>query len=385
MLDFYQVSELLTPEERQVQATVREFIESEVMPHVSEWWEQDTFPLHLVPKLGELGLLGANLPKAYGVPEVSTVAYGLIMYELERADSGLRSFASVQGALVMYPIHAYGSDGLKEEYLPKLASGEMIGCFGLTESEGGSDPGAMQMRAQKDGDGYVLDGTKTWITNGNIAHVAIIWGRDDEGVVRGFVVPTDSPGFTANTIERRMSLRMSVTSEIVLQNVRVPDSQVLSGATGLSAPLSCLDQGRYGIAWGVMGALEAVYSEALAFAETRVTFGKPIASRQLVQAKLVRMLADHTRGLLLAWRLGRLKDGGTLTAAQVSLAKRENVRSALRAARAAREVLGAAGITLDHHAIRHMLNLETVDTYEGTHDIHTLIVGRDVTGLEAFR
>ena len=384
MLDFYQVSDLLTPEERQVQAAVREFLDSEAMPHVSGWWEHGVFPLHLVSKLGELGLLGANLPKAHGAPEVSNIAYGLIMYELERVDSGFRSFASVQGALVMYPIHTYGSARSKERYLTRLAKGEIIGCFGLTEPEGGSDPAAMRMRARKDGDSYVLNGTKMWITNGEIADIAIIWARDDGGVVRGFIVPTDTPGFAAKPIERKMSLRVSVTSELVLEDVRIPAAQMLPEAEGLYAPLSCLTQARYGIVWGALGALEAVYLEALEFAKNRVTFGAPIASRQLVQAKLAQMLSDHTRGLLLAWRLGKLKDEGNLNHTQVSLAKRENVRAALTAARTAREIIGASGITLDYQAIRHMLNLETVDTYEGTHDIHTLILGRDITGLEAF-
>ena len=385
MLDYYQVSELFTPEERQVQETVREFLEAEALPYVRDWWEQGAFPKHLALRFGELGLLGPTFPKAYGTPEVSSVAYGLIMYELERVDSGFRSFASAQGALVMYSILTYGSDEQTEEYLPKLAKGETIGCFGLSEHEGGSDPGAMHTRASKDGDSYVLNGTKMWITSGNIADIAVVWARDDQDVVRGFIVPTNTPGFRANPIERKMSLRVSETSELVLDNVRVHRSRMLPKARGLSAPLSCLTLGRYGLAWGALGALEAVYTEALAFAKQRVTFGKPIASRQLVQAKLVDMLSNHTQGLLLAWRLGRLKDEGKLNFKQVSLAKRENVRAALKAARAAREILGGSGITLDYHTIRHMLNLETVDTYEGTYDIQTLILGRDITGLEAFQ
>ena len=385
MLDFCQVSELFTDEERQVQASVREFLEAEALPYIGDWWDRGTFPKHLVPRFGELGLIGSNFPKTYGAPDVSNVAYGLIMYELERVDSALRSFASVQGGLVMYPIYTYGSEEQKEMYLSELAAGLTIGCFGLTESEGGSDPGAMRTRASKDGGHYVLNGTKMWISCGNIADIAIVWARDDAGVVRGFIVPTGTPGFTTSPISRQMSIRASITSELVLEDVRIPARQALPEAQGLSAPLSCLTQGRYGIAWGALGALEAVYSEALAFAKGRVTFGKPIASRQLVQAKLVEMLSDHTRGLLLAWRLGRLKDEGKLTDTTVSLAKRDNVRAALRAARSAREILGASGITLDYDAIRHMLNLETVDTYEGTYDVHTLIVGRKITGLEAFR
>ena len=310
MLDYYQVSELFSPEERHVQATVREFLEAEASPRVRDWWEDGVFPRDLSPRLGALGLLGANVPWSEGSSTVSNVAYGLTMYELERVDSGLRSFASVQGALVMYAIHAYGSAEMKGEYLPSLAAGEIVGCFGLTEHEGGSDPSAMSMRAARDGDDYLLNGAKMWISNGSIADIAIIWGRDDEDEVRGFVVPTTTAGFTANPIKRKMSLRVADTSELVLEDVRVPAGNMLPDAGGLSAPLSCLTQARYGIAWGALGALEAVYSEAVAFAGSRTTFGKAIGSRQLVQAKLADMLSDHTRGLLLAWRLGKLKDGG---------------------------------------------------------------------------
>ena len=384
MLDFYEIEGLLTDEERQAQSAVRELVDSEVIPHVGRWWEDEHFPSELVGHLAELGLLGASLPAEYGAAGVSNVANGLIMYELERGDSGLRSFASVQGSLVMYPIYRYGSEEQKREYLPALASGEVVGCFGLTEAEGGSDPGSMRTRASRDGDSYVLNGTKMWISNGGIADVAVVWARDDEDEVRGFLVPTTAPGFTANPIERKMSLRMSVTSELVLENVKVPTSQMLPQASGLGAALSCLNQARYGIVWGAMGALEAVYTEALEFARNRVTFGQPIASRQLIQSKLADMLSDHTQGSLLAWRLGRLKDQDRMSPAQVSLAKRNNVRAALNGARSAREILGAAGITLDHDTIRHMLNLETVDTYEGTYDVHTLILGREITGHSAF-
>ena len=385
MLDFYDISALFTPEERQTQATLREFLEAEVMPHVRDWWEDGTFPDHLAPRFGEMGLLGASLPGPDHAPSASSVGYGLVMYELERVDSGLRSFASVQGSLVMYPIHSYGSDEQRQRYLPKLAAGEMVGCFGLTEREAGSDPASMTARAKKDGDDYVLSVAKMWISCGAFADVAIVWAKDDEGAVLGFIVPTNSPGFAAHPVQRQMSLRVGGVAELVLDEVRVPQDQVLPGAHGLSAPLSCLTQARYGLAWGAMGALEAVYSEALDFAKTRVTFGKPIAARQLVQEKLVRMLSDHTSGLLLAWRLGRLKDDGNLDHTKVSLAKRRNVRAALEGARSAREILAASGITLDHHVIRHMLNLESVDTYEGTYDIHTLALGREITGLEAFR
>ena len=383
MLDYFDVLGMLSTDERQVQSSARDFLEAEAQPGISEQWETGEFPRDLVPKLGEMGYLGANLPREYGASGVNSIAYGLIMYELERVDSGLRSFASVQGALVMYPIFRYGSKEQKEAYLPGLAAGEMIGCFGLTEHEGGSDPGAMKTHARRDGETYLLSGTKMWITNGNIADIAVIWAKDDEDVVRGFVVPTDTEGFRANEIKHKMSMRASVTSELVLEDVRVPASQMLPEARGLSAPLACLTQARFGIAWGALGALEAVYSSALEFAQSRVTFGQPIASRQLVQGKLVDMLADHTKGLLLAWRLAVLKDEGKLNYTHVSLAKRDNVRAALTAARSAREILGGSGITLEYDVIRHMLNLETVDTYEGTYDVHTLILGRDITGHNA--
>lgn len=383
MLDYFQALDMLSDDEKQVQTVARDFLDVEVAPHISQWWEDGVFPKELLPKLGEMGFIGSNLPTEYGASGVNNVAYGLIMYELERVDSGLRSFASVQGALVMYPIFRYGSEEQKQEYLPRLAAGEIVGCFGLTEHEGGSDPGAMKTNAKRDGESYVLNGSKVWITNGNIADIALIWAKDDEGVVRGFLVPTDTPGFTANEIKGKMSMRASVTSELVLEDVRIPASQMLPETRGLSAPLSCLTQARYGIAWGALGALEAVYEEALAFSQNRSTFEKPIASRQLVQAKLVDMVCDHTKGLLLAWRLAVLKDEGNMSFTHVSMAKRENVRVALKAARVAREILGASGITVAYSSIRHMLNLETVDTYEGTYDIHSLIIGRDLTGHNA--
>lgn len=383
MLDYFQVLDALSTEDRQVQTAAREFMEAEVRPHVAEWWEDGVFPRDMVSRLGEMGFLGANLPQEYGSSGINNVAYGLIMYELERVDSGFRSFASVQGALVMYPIYRYGSEEQKQQYLPKLASGEMVGCFGLTEHNGGSDPGGMETRARKDGESYVINGAKMWITNGSIADIAVVWAKDEEDTVRGFIVPTNTPGFQANDIKHKMSMRASVTSELVFDNVRIPASQILPEVRGLSAPLSCLTQARYGIAWGALGALEGVYEDALAFSQNRSTFGKPIASRQIVQAKLVDMLSDHTRGLLLAWRLGVLKDEGNMSHTHVSMAKRENVRSALKAARVAREMLGASGITLDYSIIRHMLNLETVDTYEGTYDVHSLVLGRDITGHNA--
>jgi glutaryl-CoA dehydrogenase len=383
MLDFFAVDGLLTPEQRAIQETTRRFVDREVLPGIREWWDRDEFPLHLVKTFAALGILGANLPEEYGCAGIDNIAYGLMMYELERGDSGLRSFASVQGALVMYPIFSYGSEEQKRRYLPELAAGRLIGCFGLTESDGGSDPGAMRTRARRDGDGWVLNGAKMWITNSPVADLAVIWAKDDEGVVRGFLVPTDTPGFSAPKIVSKMSMRASITGEVVLQDCRVPGDAVLPGSGGLRSPLGCLTQARYGIAWGALGALEAVYTTAKEYATTRTTFGKPIAARQLVQDKLVRMATDHSLGLLMVHQLGALKDAKTMSFAQVSMAKRNNVRVALSGARLAREILGGNGITTEYPVIRHMLNLETVDTYEGTHDIHTLIVGRELTGLGA--
>ena len=381
MLDFYDLDALLTDEQRAIRDTVRSFIDTEVLPGIRDWWDDGSFPSHLVPQFGELGLLGSTLPGEYGGAEVDNVSYGLIQYELERGDSGLRSFASVMSGLVMYPIFRYGSDAQRKTWLPELTSGRKIGCFGLTESEGGSDPGAMRTRARRDGDSYVLNGSKMWITNSPIADVAVVWAKDDDGVVRGFLVEAGTPGFSAPKITSKMSLRASVTGEIHLEDCRIPASNLLPDSGGLKSPLSCLTQARYGIAWGALGALEAVYTTALGYTTTRETFGQPIASRQLVQDKLVRMLTGHTTGLLLAHRLATLKDAGTMTFGQVSMAKRTNVRTALEGARLARELLGGNGITTEYPVIRHMLNLETVDTYEGTHDIHTMIVGREITGL----
>ncbi len=383
MLDFFAVGGLLTPEQRAIQQTTRTFVDREVLPGIREWWDNHEFPRHLVKKFAELGVFGANLPEEYGCAGLDNIAYGLIQYELERGDSGLRSFSSVQSALVMYPIYSYGSEEQKRRYLPELAAGRLIGCFGLTESDGGSDPGAMRTRARRDGDGWVLNGAKMWITNSPIADIAVVWAKDDEGVVRGFIVPTDTPGFSAPKIKSKMSMRASITGEIALQDCRVPGDALLPGSGGLRSPLGCLTQARYGIAWGALGALETVYTTAKEYAETRTTFGKPIGARQLVQDKLVRMVTDHSLGLLMVHRLGALKDAQEMTFAQVSMAKRNNVRVALNGARLAREILGGNGITTEYPVIRHMLNLETVDTYEGTHDIHTLIVGRQITGLGA--
>ncbi|MDP9763675.1 acyl-CoA dehydrogenase family protein [Deinococcus enclensis] len=384
MFDEFRVNDLLQPDERLIRETIRSYCDAELLPQVAGWWDAGDLPVRDVMRdFGRMGLLGPTLPEAYGGAGASSSAYGAMMYELERVDSGLRSAASVQGSLVMFPIHEFGSEAQKARWLPGLASGELIGCFGLTEPDGGSDPGAMRTRARRDGNEYVLNGSKMWITNSPVADVAVVWAKDDGGVVRGFLVPTDTPGFSAPTIHRKMSLRASVTGEIVLEDCRVPAQNLLPGSGGLKSPLSCLTSARFGIAWGALGALEAVLQASLDYTTGRSTFGKPIAARQLVQDKLVRMATDHTTGLLLAWRLGQLKDAGQMNFAQVSYAKRNNVRVALQGARLARELHGGNGITTEYPVIRHMLNLETVDTYEGTHDIHTLIVGRHLTGLGA--
>ncbi|WP_412030316.1 acyl-CoA dehydrogenase family protein [Deinococcus yunweiensis] len=384
MFDEFNVHALLTPDERLIRESVRAYCDRELMPQIAGWWDSGDLPVRDVMKaFGAMGLLGPTTPEEYGGAGTNYSAYGAMMYELERVDSGLRSAASVQGSLVMYPILTYGSDEQKRRWLPGLASGELIGCFGLTEPDGGSDPGAMRTRARQDGTDYVLNGTKMWITNSPEADVAVVWAKDDGGTVRGFIVPTDTVGFHAPKITRKMSLRASVTGEIVLEDCRIPAANLLPGSAGLKSPLSCLTSARFGIAWGAMGALEAVLQSSLDYTGSRTTFGKPIAARQLVQDKLVRMATDHSLGLLLAWRLGQLKDAGQMNFAQVSYAKRNNVRVALQGARLARELHGGNGITTEYPVIRHMLNLETVDTYEGTHDIHTLIVGRHLTGVGA--
>lgn len=384
MFDEFAVHDLLTPDERLIRETTRSYCDHELMPQIAEWWDAGELPVRDVMRgFGEMGLLGPTTPEEYGGAGVTYSAYGAMMYELERVDSGLRSAASVQGSLVMFPIYTYGSEEQKKKWLPGLASGELIGCFGLTEPDGGSDPGAMRTRARKDGDSYVLNGNKMWITNSPDADVAVVWAKDDEGVIRGFIVPTDTPGFSAPKIHRKFSLRASNTGEIVLEDCRIPAENLLPGSNGLKSPLSCLTSARFGIAWGAIGALEAVLQASIDYTVDRTTFGKPIASRQLVQDKLVRMATDHSTGMLLAWRLGQLKDAGKMNYAQVSYAKRNNVRVALQGARLARELHGGNGITTEYPVIRHMLNLETVDTYEGTHDIHTLIIGRHLTGQGA--
>jgi glutaryl-CoA dehydrogenase len=382
-LDYYALDELLTEDERLVRASVRSFVEREALPVLEDCHAAEEFPRGLVPRMAELGLFGAHL-KGYGCAGLSAVAYGLIMQELEAGDSGLRSMASVQGSLAMYAIWRWGSEEQRRRWLPEMAAGRAIGCFGLTEPDHGSDPGGMETRARRDGDGWVLSGTKRWITNGSIADVAVVWAKDGE-TVRGFLVERGTPGYSARDIKGKFSLRASITSELVLEDVRVPGTALLPEAAGLRGPFSCLNQARYGIVWGALGAARTCYLTALAYARERRQFDRPIAGYQLVQQKLVHMVTEITKGQLLAWRLGRLKDAGTARPEQVSLAKRNNVGVALEIARLARDILGANGIVNEYPVIRHMLNLETVNTYEGTHDMHTLIVGRDVTGLDAVR
>jgi len=382
-VDYYNIDFLLTEEEKLVRNTVSEFTDKEVLPIIEKYYQNGTFPVHLVRKLGELGLLGMTLPEQYGGAGVSNVAYGLAMQELERGDTGIRSFASVQGGLVMYPIYTFGSEEQKMKYLPKLATGELIGCFGLTEPDFGSNPGGMLTKAEKTEDGYLLNGTKMWITNGSIADVAIIWAKL-EGKVRGFIVETDTEGFTSVEMRGKLSLRASITSELILEDVFVPEDALLPNSTGLRSPLMCLNQARYSIAWGVIGSMMACYSSALNYAKTRIQFGKPIASYQLTQLKLTNMLTEITKAQLLAFQLGKLKDRGIVKHTQISMAKRNNVEHALLIARDAREIHGANGILSEYPVMRHLANLETVKTYEGTHEMHTLIIGEDITGISAF-
>jgi glutaryl-CoA dehydrogenase len=388
MFDYFRVFETLSDEEKDIHRAARDFVDKEIIPHVQGWWNTDSLPRELMLKMGEMGFLGPTTPPEYGGAGVSSTAYGLICYELERADSGVRSSGSVQGSLVMFPINAYGSEEQKKKYLPELASGKLVGCFGLTEADGGSDPGAMRTRADRDGDSYVINGSKMWITSSPGSDIAIVWARTfekkgDEGTIRGFIVPMDTKGASAPETKNKMSLRASITGEIVLEDVRVPASAILPKSGGLKSPLGCLTQARYGIAWGALGALETVLTASIEYTKTRTTFGKPIGARQLIQDKLTRMATQHSLGLLMVRRLGELKDAGTMSYTQVSMAKRNNVRVALEGARLAREMHGGNGITTEYSIIRHMLNLETVNTYEGTHDIHTLIIGRDLTGLNA--
>ncbi|KGU57454.1 acyl-CoA dehydrogenase [Xanthomonas phaseoli pv. phaseoli] len=381
--DLFDVRALLTDEERVVQDAVARFTDTRVVPAIGDAFDAGRFPREWIPELAELGLLGASLPVRDGGAGLGAVSYGLICQELERGDSGLRSFVSVQSSLCMYPIHAYGSDEQRQRWLPEMAAGRVIGCFGLSEAQGGSDPAAMTTRAVREGEGWRLNGAKMWITNGSIAGLAIIWAQTDDGV-RGFLVQTDSAGFSAHDISHKMSLRASVTSGLFLDNVFVPEQMRLPQAAGLKAPLSCLNQARYGIAWGAIGAAVACLREALAYAGERILFGRPLAATQSAQIKLADMARRISTAQLLALQLGRLKEAGTLQPEQVSLAKWNNCRMALDVARECRDLLGAAGITTEHVAIRHALNLESVITYEGTETVHQLVVGRALTGLNAF-
>jgi glutaryl-CoA dehydrogenase len=385
--DFFNIDSVLSEEERAVRDSVRRFVDERVLPVIGKCYVDGRFPREIVPVMAELGLLGANLPEEYGCAGLSNVAYGLIMQELERGDSGVRSFASVQGSLVMYPIYAFGSDEQKRRYLPGMASGEIIGCFGLTEPDYGSNPAGMITTAREQPDGsFVLNGAKMWITNGSTAHVAIVWAKtgQDEHSIRGFIVPTDSKGFSAKDQKGKLSLRASDTSELVFQDVCVPKGQLLPASGGLKSPLMCLTQARYGIAWGAVGAAIACFEEAARYSKTRVMFDRPIGGFQLQQARLADMLTEIVKAQLVSLHLGRLKDAGTYTPQQVSLAKRNNVDMATNVAREARRLLGANGILAEYAAMRHMENLESVYTYEGTHDIHTLVLGQAITGLSAF-
>jgi len=380
-LDYFQLDGLLTEEEILIRDTLRQFVSDKVLPVIERHHREGTFPRDLIPQLADLGTLGSNL-QGYGCAGLGPVAYGLIMQELERGDSGLRSFVSVQGGLVMYPIHAFGSEAQKERWLPAMARGEKIGCFGLTEPDYGSNPAGMLTRAVKKGDRYVLNGTKAWITNGTMADVALVWAKLEREVA-GFLVERGTPGFSARDHEGKFSLRASVTSELALQDCAIPLENRLPKADGLKAALACLNQARYGIAWGVIGSALAVFDEALEYAKTRIVFGKPVAAFQLQQRKLVWMATEITKGQLLCLQLGRLKEAGKAAPAQVSMAKMNNCQVARECARLGREILGANGITDEYQVGRHLCNIESVYTYEGTHDIHTLIVGQDLTGLSA--
>ena len=382
--DFCNITSLLTDEELLIQKTTNQFVEKEFNPIVNEYYDKGSFPLDLIPKMGELGFFGATLPKEFGGSEISSTAYGLIMHELEKGDSGLRSVCSVQGGLVMYPIHQYGTDEQKKKWLPKLAAGTAIGCFGLTEANHGSDPGGMLTKAKRDGDDWIINGSKMWITNGSIADVAVVWAKDEEGIVRGFLIEKGTKGFSSSDIHGKMSLRASITSELFMKDVRIPDSSRLPGVEGLKGPLSCLTQARYSIAWGTIGAAVDCYEVALNYSKERKQFSKPIAGFQLTQKKLAYMIQEISKAQLLAIQLGKLKDNNQLDFSHISLGKKNNVAIARDCARLAREILGANGIMDDYSVMRHMMNLETVYTYEGTHEIHTLIIGQKITGEPAF-
>ena len=384
-IDFLGISEHFTEEEMMVQKMASEFVSKEVMPIIEENYKKGTFPKELISKISKQGFLGCNLPTEYGCGGMSSTAYGLICQELERADSGVRSFVSVQGSLVMYPIYTYGSEEQRKKWLPKMAKGEIIGCFGLTEPNFGSNPSGMLTNAKKVDGGYVLNGSKMWITNGSIADVAVVWAKDEAGVVKGFLVEKEFDGFSSPIMEGKWSLRASITSELVLDNVFVPEENLLPNVEGLKGPLGCLNQARYGIGWGAIGAAMNLYEVALNYSKDRQQFGKPIAGFQLIQEKLVWMFNEITKGQLIAMQVGRNKDNKTLKHPQVSLIKRNNVWVARECAKLSREILGANGVTSDYPIMRHMMNIEIVYTYEGTHEMHTLILGHEITGLQAFK
>jgi glutaryl-CoA dehydrogenase len=381
--DLFDIRSLLTEEERAVQDAVARFTDEKVIPIIGDAFDQGRFPKELVPEIASMGLLGSSLPEQYGCAGLNAVSYGPICQELERGDSGIRSFVSVQSSLCMYPIYAYGSEEQRQRYLPGMAKAEIIGCFGLTEPHGGSDPANMKTTAKKDGGDWVINGAKMWITNGNLAHIAIVWAQTDDGI-QGFIVPTDTKGFTAQEIHRKMSLRASVTSALFFDNVRIPDSQRLPNVKGLKGPLGCLTQARYGITWGPIGAAQACLTEVVNYTKERILFGRPVSANQSAQVKMADMARRITLAQLLSLQLGRLKDAGTMQPTQVSLAKWNNVRMAIDIAREARDLLGGSGITTEYCPIRHALNLESVITYEGTETVHQLVVGRELTGINAF-
>ncbi|MEM8898201.1 MAG: acyl-CoA dehydrogenase family protein [Bacteroidota bacterium] len=383
--DYYLIDEWLTEEHKLIRGTIRSWINEHVSPYINQWAQDNHCPRHLINDMGKMGMFGPSLPEKYGCPGLDEISYGLIMQEIERADSGLRSMASVQGSLVMYPIYRYGSEEQKEYYLPKLASGELMGCFGLTEPDHGSNPGGMVTRFTDEGDHYLLNGAKTWISNSPFADLAVVWAKGPDGRIRGLIVERGLEGFTTPEIHNKWSLRASTTGELVFDNVKVPKSNILPDANGLKGPLSCLDKARYGISWGAIGAAMDCYYTALRYAKERVQFGKPIAQFQLTQKKLAEMVTEITKMQLLSYRLGELMNQGKASSSHISMAKRNNVEHAIKIARESRQILGGMGITGEYPIMRHMMNLESVITYEGTHDIHLLITGLDVTGLNAFK
>jgi glutaryl-CoA dehydrogenase len=383
--DYYQIDDLLSDEHKLIRSTIRDWINKNILPHINDWAQENYCPKELTPQMGELGLFGPSLPEEYGCPGLDEISYGLIMQEIERADSGIRSMCSVQGSLVMYPIYKYGSEAQKRKYLPRLASGEIMGCFGLTEPDFGSNPGGMVTNFTDEGDHYLLNGAKTWISNSPFADIAVVWAKNEEGRIYGLILERGMEGFTTPKITNKWSLRASDTGELVFDNVKVPKENLLPNISGLRGPLGCLDKARYGIAWGAIGVAIDCYDTALKYAKERIQFDRPIAGFQLTQKKLAEMVTEITKMQLLALRLGQLMNAGKATTQQISMAKRNNVDHALKIAREARQILGGMGITGDYPIMRHMMNLESVITYEGTHDIHLLITGLDVTGINAFR